>query len=290
MYSNSTLIEPPLNYTGSKYKLLNQILPKLDYNKPYFIDLFCGGGSVYSNILDKYEKVLVNDIISHLVGIHKAILESDEIILETINICPKKGYSDDFLKLREDYNNNPSSSKLWSLMLSSTNNMMRFNQKFKYNQTYGNRGWNSNTDKKVESYKKHIRKYKNKINFTSKSFNQIDIKSNKIMFYIDPPYGYIKEKDGSVGKKQISEAGYNAFWKKEDDINLYNYINDINKIGSSFMLSGILEHNDKKCWLLDKLIDDGFNYHVLEFDYNKVSRIGNKETKEIIITNYDIEK
>jgi site-specific DNA-adenine methylase len=102
-------------------------------------------------------------------------------------------------------------------MLSSNNNMMRFNQKFKYNQTYGNRGWNSNTDKKVESFTNHVRLYKDKVKFTSKSFNEINISSDKIMFYCDPPYGYVKNTDGTMGKKQISEAGYNAFWKADDD-------------------------------------------------------------------------
>ncbi len=38
------MINTPFNYTGSKYKILNQILPLFDYQKEYFIDLFCGGG------------------------------------------------------------------------------------------------------------------------------------------------------------------------------------------------------------------------------------------------------
>src|SRR5574344_1815734 len=52
-HSECEMINPPFNYTGSKFKLLDQILPLLDYNKEYFIDLFCGGGSVYTNVLDK---------------------------------------------------------------------------------------------------------------------------------------------------------------------------------------------------------------------------------------------
>lgn len=110
------------------------------------------------------------------------------------------------------------------------------------------------------------------------------------MVYIDPPYGRVKEENGEIGKKQISEAGYNAFWKKEDDLNLYNYIKMIDKKGSSFMVSGVLEHDGKVCWMLDKLISDGFRYELLNYDYNKVSRKGNKNTKEIIIMNYDIKK
>jgi hypothetical protein len=38
--------------------------------------------------------------------------------------------------------------------------------------------------------------------------------------------------------------------------------------------------------MLDKLIADGFKWKEIEYDYNKVSRKGNKETTEIIITNY----
>lgn len=280
------MIETPFNYTGSKFKLLEQILPEFDYTKPYFIDLFTGGGSVYTNVVDKYEKIMTNDVIQDLIGIHKCLSDNDDIIVETKSICPGKGNPEGFAVLRNNYNDNPTPSGLWALMLSSTNNMMRFNQKFKYNQTYGDRGWNPNTDKKVELFTNHIRQYKDKIKYISKPFNEIGISSDKIMFYCDPPYGRIKNADGSIGKKQISEAGYNAFWKEDDDIKLYNYLHSINEKGSSFMVSGVLKHDGKICWMLDKLIQDGFKCKELNFDYNKVSRKGEKDTTEVIITNY----
>ena len=40
-------VEGVMNYTGSKYKLLSQLLPEMDYKKKTFVDVFCGGGSVY---------------------------------------------------------------------------------------------------------------------------------------------------------------------------------------------------------------------------------------------------
>jgi len=80
------MIETPFNYTGSKHKLLTQLLPEFDYTKPYFVDLFMGGGSVYTNVVDKYQKVIANDIIGDLVGIHKSLLEGDEIIEKTKSI------------------------------------------------------------------------------------------------------------------------------------------------------------------------------------------------------------
>lgn len=211
------MIETPFNYTGSKFKLLEQLLPVFDYTKPYFVDLFAGGGSVYTNVTDKYQKLIVNDIITDLVGIHSNLTLDDSIIEMTKELCPGKNNPTKFTELRNSYNLEPTPAKLWALMLSSTNNMMRFNQKFKYNQTYGDRGWNSNTDKKVEIFVNHIRPYKDKIKFTSKPFDQVPVNSDKIMFYCDPPYGRIKNEDGTISKKQISEAGYNAFWKEDDD-------------------------------------------------------------------------
>jgi len=271
LYFNK-MIETPFNYTGSKFKLLNQLLPNFDYTKSYFVDLFAGGGSVYTNILHLYERVVVNDIIADLVGIHELLLNSNSIIEETKNLCPYD--KDGFLILRNDYNNNPTSAKLWALMLSSTNNMMRFNQKFKYNQTYGNRMWNDNTSKKTKDFVAHIRNHKHKIDFFSKSFEHINIPDNNFMVYVDPPYSN-------------TSAGYNAYWKSGDDIKLYDYLKNIDKIGASFMLSGVLTHNGQSSILLDKLITDNYKVIHIKNDYNKVSKIGNKETQEVIIVNYD---
>jgi DNA adenine methylase Dam len=279
------MIETPFNFTGSKFKLLSQLLPEFDYSKETFVDVFCGGGSVYTNIVDRYNQIEVNDVISDLIGIHKGLIDGDDIIEKTKSICPDKTDEVTYSNLRNDYNNNPTPDKLWALMLSCTSNMMRFNQKFNFNQTFGKRTWNTSTEKKVEDFKNHIREYKDKVVFTSKSFYELDVKSNT-MYYLDPPYGRVKNDDGSIGKKQISEAGYNAFWKEDDDKRLYEFIHKINDIGSSFMVSGVLYHNRLTCWMLDKLINDGFYKKSLSFDYNKVSRVGNKETVEVIIKNY----
>ena len=287
------MIQTPFNYTGSKFKLLEQILPEFDYTKPYFVDVFAGGGSVYTNILDKYEKVIANDIISDLIGIHNSLLESDDIIEETKSLCFNlKENQEEFLKLRKDYNDNPTPARLWALMLSCNSNLIRFNKKGKFNQTWGKRSWNSSTESKTNDFINHTRQYKDKIHFSSRKFNEIPIpptlgKSNKFMFYCDPPYGYVRSEDGSMGDKQISEAGYNNLYYKEDDLNLYNYCHKINDMGSSFMISGVIQHGGERSWILEKLISDGFRYKELNFDYKKINKSGvDKKTKEIIIMNY----
>ena len=265
-------IEPPFSYTGSKFKMLEQLLPKFDYTKKVFVDIFSGGGSIYTNVLDRYPAIIVNDIISDLIGIHKELMNSDEIIEKTKLLCPSKEDQAAFLELRENYNNEKTSEKLWALMLSSTNNMIRFNQKFKYNQTFGKRTWNKNTEEKTKKFIEHIRPYKNKVKFISKNFYDVAI-AGHAMYYIDPPYSN-------------TEAGYNAFWKKDDDMKLYEYVKNIDKNNGSFAISGVLVHDSKSSILLENLIKDGFKYSKIEYDYNKVSRKGNKETEEVVIYNY----
>ena len=164
------MIETPFNYTGSKFKLLEQLLPQFDYTKPYFVDLFCGGGSVYTNVVDRFEKVIANDVIKDLIGIHQCLLDSDDIITETKTLCPTlKTSQKDFIELRDSYNLNPTPSKLWALMLSCNSNLIRFNQKGKFNQTWGKRSWNSNTETKVLKFIQHVRKLSDKITFSSKN-------------------------------------------------------------------------------------------------------------------------
>lgn len=265
-------IEGVMNYTGSKFKMLSQLIPEMDYTKNTFVDVFTGGGSIYTNVLDKYESVIANDIITDLIGIHRGLLESDEIISKTKLLCPDKDNPVGFGTLRKNYNDNPSPEGLWALMLSSTNNMVRFNQNLKYNQTFGKRSWNDATQRKVNNFTEHIRKFKDNLVYLSTEFENIEIKDD-MMIYLDPPYSN-------------TSAGYNAYWKKDDDEKLYKYIKNIDKIGASFMLSGVLEHDGKPCKLLERLILDGYKVIELDFNYNKVSRKGKKDTKEIIIINY----
>jgi len=278
-------INTPFNYTGSKFKLLEQLLPEFDYTKDYFVDLFTGGGSVYTNVLDKYKKVLANDIIEELIGIHKALLKNDDIINKTKVLSNTKEDKDAFLELRNSFNDDKTPEKLWALMLGCTSNLMRFNNSGLFNQTWGKRQWNSSTEKKVLEFTEHIRKYKDKIFYVSKNFKLIQ-PTKPSMIYMDPPYAFIKD-GNKMGNKQISEAGYNAFYSKQNDIDLYNYFHEMDKKEHSVMISGVLEHKGQTSWILDKLIQDGYNWKDFDFNYNKVKRKETEhKTREIIIKNY----
>jgi len=244
----------------------------MDYTKDYFVDLFAGSMVVSANIIDKYEKILINDIIEDVIGIHKSVIDNDDIIEIVKVLSNVKDDQDAYNKLRESYNIKKTPEKLWALILSCNSNLMRFNKNGEFNQTWGRRGFNKNTQKNIDIFTERVRPHKNKIIFTSKNFNDIKIHKPS-MVYMDPPYSN-------------TSAGYNLQWNVDNDIKLYNYCKNLDKNGTSFMLSGVLLHNGVRCVLLDKLISDGFRYKELNFDYNKVSKKGKKETKEIIIMNY----
>ena len=267
-------INTPFNYTGSKYKLLEQIIPNLDYEKSNFVDVFCGGGSIYTNCIDKYDTILANDIISDLIEIHKNIInDKDNFINKVKSIVPNNEEHEKYLELRKSYNENKTPEKLFALMLSCTNNMMRFNKSFLFNQTFGKRSFNKNTESKIDNFVNHIVDYKHKLQFSSLSFEKIAIVPNT-MYYIDPPYFN-------------TEAGYNHYWSKSYEEILYDFIMKINNISSSFMISGIIKGDGNDSSVLLKLLsDDKFNRKILNCDYNKVSRSGKKNIKEIIIFNY----
>ena len=70
-FKKEELIKSPLNYTGGKFKLLPQILPLFPEDINTFIDLFGGGCNVGINV--KSNKIIYNDIESHVVKIIKFI-------------------------------------------------------------------------------------------------------------------------------------------------------------------------------------------------------------------------
>lgn len=273
-------INTALNYTGGKYRLLSQLLPEMDYSKDYFVDLFCGGGSVFTNVVDKYKKVLCNDIVLDVVNINKNLINNPIEFIENVKLYATKTKDDQIFynELRKSYNNEEDeynkSVKLYALILSCTNNLIRFNNSGKFNQTWGKRGFNISTQKKLDLFIEHVSNYKEKIYFSSKDFEDVKI-TKPSMVYIDSPYSN-------------TSGGYNMQWCLNDDIRLYNYCKELDSTGSSFMVSGVLSHDNKRCLLLDKLIADGYKYKEIDCNYNKVSRKGNKETQEIIIMNYGI--
>lgn len=252
---------------GSKYKLLDKLIPLFPKNKEVFLDLFTGSGVVYMNVNHLYNKVISNDILSDLIDIHKNIKNKNYIEKAISNSIKTKYSQEEYLKLREDYNSTKDSSMLLSLIWSCNSNMMRFNNNFIFNQTWGKRCFNKNTQKKLD-----ILQDKNfdNVKFISYDFYDIGLKADKNTFvYLDPPYFN-------------TEAGYNSFWNINNENSLIHLLKYYIDNDIKFGISGV--DNGKPNNILEFLKNYKLEIYWFGDLYQKISK-KDKINNEYYITN-----
>lgn len=282
------LIKSPLNYIGGKYKLLPQILPLFPPKINMFYDVFGGGGSLSLNVDSEY--VYYNDIVPYISNMFDDIKgkDADSLLLEINDILQKyklsKTNEDGFNKCREDYNKG---DKAWSmfymLMCHSFNYQYRFNNKHEYNSSFGR-----NRSSYTISTEKKFLKFIDRLNdidivFDNKDFRDINYSdANKSdLVYLDPPYMI------SCGNYNDGKRGFKG-WNKQDDIDLMNLCDKLDKQGTRFAMSNVLNH---KGLINDELIEwsKKYNVYYLNCDYNNCNyqiKNGEDSTIEVLIVNY----
>ena len=301
------VIPSALNYTGGKYKLLSQILPLFPKDADQVVDLFCGGCNVGINV--DCNKVLFNDSNEYLMGLLDTFrrLTKEEIfdwIYKSIDkyglsLVSKNGY--DFYncesskglgeynkagynKLRDDFNKKASKDNEYYLMLYllivySFNNQLRFNRKGEFNLPVGKRDFNSKMQRKLEAFIDRVKS--GDYRFTTDDFRNVSMEgyTDKSFFYADPPY-------------LITCATYNeqAGWTENDEKDLLNYLEELDKRGIRFALSNVLESKGKKNLILSEWINQNKKFKVipLNYDYTNSNYHTKKDgiTKEVLVVNY----
>ena len=276
-------------YTGSKYKLLPQIIPIIEKEinaETTFFDCFCGGLNVGLNINNTENKIF-NDVCTPLINMYKEIFRMDcGKLIERIYYCMvsfnmNKFNEEAYKDLRMEYNNEDNRN-IWLLILiyHSFNNMIRFNKHGKFNLPFGNRTFNQKAQENLEQMHKEF--HKDTVKFTSLSFS-IDFienltKSNLLnkdcFFYIDPPY-------------INTDTTYNKNWTIENEKELYKVCDIINENKAKFALSNCLVIKDKENDLL-KEFSKKYNIHYLNVDYSNSNhqRKNYDDSIEVLITNY----
>jgi len=266
-------LKSPLNYTGSKFNLLPEIKNNLPKDRTILYDLFCGGGSVFVNLLPNYQTIYANDILIPLIRLYNFLQNNKwEDVIELISSEKiDKDSQEQYVKLREDFNLTGDFIKFFILVCSCTNNMMRFNKKFEFNQTWGKRTYNPSTEIKLKAYHNKIFSNNNLV-LTHQSFETYDIDFANGIVYLDPPY-------------YITNAGYNCYWSKNKEIMLYDFIDNLNKNGCKFLLSNVSEHKGIKNPYINRLS----KYRIIDIEqnYDIVSRTGKSFSKEILVKNYE---
>lgn len=281
-------IKSPLNYTGGKHSILKDIIPHFPKTINTFVDVFSGGLNVGINI--DANKIIANDHISYLTEMYEYFNKTDiEEILFNIDLIIKM-YSLDqqnvngYNKLRNDYNDNKTPIKLFVLTCFSFNHQIRFNNSMKFNTPFGKERSSFN-----DSIRRNLVAFCAKLKaqnctFLTKDFRDIDYSylTNNDVVYCDPPY-LITTGSYNDGKRGFGD------WKQEDDDDLLNLLDQLDKKGVIFFLSNVFYH---KGLTNERLIEWSKKYKVIYINktYSNCSyhfKEKNAKTVEVLITNYE---
>ena len=304
------IIQSPLNYTGGKFKLLPQILPLFPKNIDIFVDLFCGGATVGINV--KSNKTILNDtndnltlLFSMFKNLGNDFLSLIDEIIEKYELSQssKYGYDyyncdsntglapynkDRFLKLRDDFNNSKDIgyyhyAMLYTLILYSFNNQIRFNSQGHFNLPVGKRDYNEKMKQKLQKFIDRLKEKDYK--FSNLDFRDFDISTlNSDSFvYADPPY-------------LITCATYNeqGGWSEKDEHDLLNFLDNFHKNNIKFALSNVLRSKGKENSILIEWTQrNSDKYKVINLNYsynnsNYQTKNKSEVTEEVLIVNYGV--
>lgn len=296
-------LRSPLNYAGNKTRLLPLIHQYLPQDYSVFVDAFAGSGVVGCS--QDSPTVLLNEKDTRVLNLVRTIYNTDlDYILDYIDELHEmynlgKNNKQEYINFRQCFNSSwveylddqdinfkrKANIKLLTLIFYSFNHFCTFNRKGEFTTPSGY---------KRSSYNKNIKesliKFKHRIDEVKPVFTNLDYRDlydsilvntdNNIkdyMFFFDPVY-------------MISDDTYTRTWgitwSEQDEIDMYDVLEDIDKRGGKFMLINQLQKGDI------------INEFLLDFS-NKFKTINTKETftnssyqhkrktdKEIMVINY----
>lgn len=305
--NDNDIVKSPLNYTGGKYKILNQIIPIFPKELDLFVDLFSGGSNVGVNVnakrivcVDKQKEIIrVMELFKkyedgYIIDKLEKIIDKYELSNSLLNGYEMYNCSSDkglgsynkskYTELRNNYNNIKSDSiekdfLFLTLIIYGFNNQIRFNNNGEFNMPVGKRDLNNSLRKNLKNF---ITKLKTKnIEFVNSDFREFAIETTEnTLVYCDPPY--------FLGTASYNE---NGGWTKQDEIDLLNYLTILDSKGIKFALSNVIEHKGATHIMLETWIKEhNYTIHYITCDYNNSNyhkQEGNvTKTVEVLITNY----
>ena len=276
------VIESPLNYTGSKSKMIDiikQHLPARSFST--LIDAFGGGFNVGINIPS--DETIYNDINPFVKGLIKSFntdvysyLMYVSKLINKYKLSPNNKAA--YLLLRKKYNETPINERdprmLFTLILYSFQQQIRFNTNLEFNNPAGSRWFNECLLSKFITFARCARK--RNIVYCNVSFEQlIERISRDTLVYADPPYR------STLGVYNDGKRGFEG-WTENHERNLCLFLNRIHQMGAMFMLSYVLR------------VDDFYNEEMTNWaeinHYNiidiKIPQGRYNNRREVLITNY----
>ena len=279
------VFECPLNYIGSKAKVVPDILRLQPENYDTFIDAFGGGLNVGINISAK--KVIYNDLNYLVANLIRSFREHDtyDYLLYIKRIIKKfgleKANGPAYLEARSYYNSLPAEKRdsrlLFTIILYGFQQQIRFNSQHDFNNPVGMRWFNDKILEKMISFSRQIKE--GNYEFSCQNYKELRSQMTPSTFvYFDPPYNL------TTGSYNDGKRGFDG-WNKELEAELFSFADDLNQSGVPFMLSYVVEHKGATNQeLLDWINKRG--YRLIQL--GDIIGISGSRRKEVLIVNYGI--
>ena len=274
-----------MNYIGGKYRLLSQILPLFPEHVNTFVDMFAGGLDVAINV--QADHIICNDINHYIINMYQTMQHMEledllHVIHETIHeFNLTKTNKEGYIALRNRYNERRNPIDLFLLICYGFNHQLRFNNHGDFNNPFGvNRSsYNYKIEQNLISWHPRLQQ----IDFVAHNFHNLDLDFLEPgdFVYADPPYLI------SCSSYNDGRRGFEG-WRAQDDLDLFDVLDELNARHVHFALSNVLEHkgmvNDNlNAWRVQ------YHTHLLNANYSNSSyQSSNKNTRtiEVLITNF----
>jgi len=293
----STLLEkrtrakPFLKWAGGKTQLLGDIAERLPRGLSTgeidtYVEPFVGGGAVFFYIAQRFEglrRFYLFDINQDLVNCYNAIKTDVEALVEELRFLEvaflrkRSGRKDFFYKIREEFNEDRSPTKLIFLNKTCYNGLYRVNRKGKFNAPFG-------------YYKKPTICDEENLYAVADLLQRVEISAgdftasepyigSKTFVYFDPPYRPISP---TASFTSYSKANFS----EEDQIRLAQFCRLLDSKGANFLLSNSDPTNEDPDDIFFEDLFDGFTRETVS-----ASRVINCKgdsrgrIRELLITN-----
>lgn len=261
----------PFNYTGGKYRYLNElqrILPMS--NNLTVLDPFFGGGDLSTHLNVSWE-ITAGDTLEKLIEIHREIkkggISTSSVMEESYRNELGRFNDGSYDKYREYYNKHPSAIGLYVLLCHSNSNRIRFSR-IGYNVPFGKRWFNAKMQEKLIDYRSRVLcrdiSFKN-MGYSEHSFDRFDL------ILIDPPY-------------LNTLATYNDSWSEHDERMLHAKINSECRLNKFVYFGQTWSKGVENKLLIE--FSKNYNVQVLKDTTSNCSaNRNNLKTQEIMIYN-----
>ena len=275
---SENFLKSPLNYSGSKNYIVDQIIDQLPEEIDNFVDAMGGAFNVGINVKNA-QKVTYNEYNPFVYEIIEMLLtENKEKIISKVNeiikqFSLKKGDKEAYIKYRDYYNKNKTPLNLFVLQMYCFQNQLRFNQNHDFNTPVGNCACNETTYERIRQFTPKCKDF----SVSNLDFKDIPINnfSKNTLFYFDPPY-IITNATYNDGKRGFK--GWDIIQEKL----LLSFLDKINSNNQKFLLSNVLNHNGKVNELLLNWVQTN-DYNIVKLRPH-AGRYGSRE--EVLVKNY----